>query len=118
MSFAPIESPTMPSALDHKIQQAIGDAAEGPLNELRRQIGRTLEFMDAQRRQLQPAAIWLLGGGASLGNLGPYLQSGLGLPVHVWHLPPHERPIACAAGNRSAAFGAAAALSASAWRAA
>ena len=42
----------------------------------------------------------------------------LSLPVHIWKLAPEAEPIACAAGNRSAVFGSAAALSALAWRAA
>jgi len=103
---------------DPKTQAAITDAAEAPLNELIRQIGRTLEFMEAQRRQLHPAAIWLLGGGASMRNVGPCLERALGLPVHIWNVSPDQAPIPCAAGDRSAVFGAAVALSASAWRAA
>jgi hypothetical protein len=113
-----VEKPAATWLADHKTQSAIADAAAAPINELIRQIGRTLEFMEAQRRQLHPAAIWLLGGGASLCNVGPYLEQALGLAVQTWNLPPAEAPIPCAAGYRSAVFGGAVALSASAWRAA
>jgi Tfp pilus assembly PilM family ATPase len=113
-----VEKPVTTWPADHKTQAAITDAAAAPINELIRQIGRTLEFMEAQRRQLHPAAIWLLGGGASLCNVGPYLEQALGLAVQTWNLPPAEAPIPCAAGYRSAVFGGAVALSASAWRAA
>ena len=51
-------------------------------------------------------------------NIGPYLAGALALPVHIWGLAPAESPIECAAGNRAAVFGSAAALSALAWRAA
>lgn len=93
-------------------------ATSNVLDELVRQISRTLQFTEMQRRHLQPAAIWLLGGGASLKNVAPYLSQALSLPVHVVSLKPAEEPILCAAGVRSAVFGNAAALSALAWRAA
>jgi type IV pilus assembly protein PilM len=103
---------------DEKIQLAITEAASAPIQELIRQIGRTLQFMEAQRRQLQPAAVWLLGGGASMRNAAAFLEQGLTLPVHAWEMSAADAPIACAAGARSAVFGGAVALSASAWRAA
>ena len=98
--------------------QAIAAAAAGTLDELVRQISRTLQFTEMQRRHLQPAAVWLMGGGASMKNIGPYLTEALSLPVHIWSLPPEAEPIPCAAGSRAAVFGNAAALSALAWRAA
>jgi type IV pilus assembly protein PilM len=98
--------------------QAITEAASPALDELVRQIGRTLQFTETQRRHLQPAGIWLLGGGASLKNVEAYLSNALSLPVHIVTLAADSEPIACAAGNRSAVFGNAAALSALAWRAA
>jgi type IV pilus assembly protein PilM len=97
---------------------AITAAASGVLDELVRQVSRTLQFTEMQRRHLQPTAVWLLGGGASVKNIGPYLSQALSLPVHILSLSPVEEPIACAAGARSAVFGTAAALSAMAWRAA
>jgi type IV pilus assembly protein PilM len=110
--------PATTSTADPTIQAAIADAADAPIQELTRQIKRTLEFTEAQRRQLQPAAVWLLGGGGSMRNVGPYLEQVLELPVHPWTLPAAEAPIACAAGSRAAVFGGAVALSASVWRAA
>ena len=107
------ERPTNRSAT-----QAIYDAAAPTLDELVRQISRTLQFTEMQRRHLQPAGIWLMGGGASLKNIESYLSHALSLPVHVVTLAPESEPIACAVGNRSAVFANAAALSALAWRAA
>jgi type IV pilus assembly protein PilM len=103
---------------DQAVRTAITDAVAAPIQELTRQIKRTLEFMEAQRRQHQPAAVWLMGGGASMANAAPYLEQPLGLPVHVWKLPARDMPIPCAALARSAVFGPAVALSASVWRAA
>jgi type IV pilus assembly protein PilM len=103
---------------DAKLQASITSAAAEPLNELARQIGRTLQFMETQRRHLQPEAMWLLGGGASMRNVREYLSRILPLPIHVWKIEAGAAPIACAAGQRSAMFGGAVALSALAWRAA
>jgi type IV pilus assembly protein PilM len=103
---------------ERDVAQAITEAAAPALDELVRQIGRTLQFTEMQRRHLQPAGIWLLGGGASLKNVAAYLSDALSLPVDIVTLAPESDPIACAAGNRSAVFGNAAALSALAWRAA
>ena len=98
--------------------KAITSAAAGTLDELVRQLSRTLQFTEMHRRHLQPAAVWLMGGGASMKNIGPYLAEALSLPVHIWSLAPEGEPIECAAGNRAAVFGSAAALSSLVWRAA
>jgi type IV pilus assembly protein PilM len=104
--------------IESDIACAISEAAARSVDELVRQISRTLQFMEMQRRHLQPSSIWLMGGGASLKNVGPCLSEVLSLPVHTFMLAPDSKPIACAAGSRSAVFGSAAALSALAWRAA
>jgi Tfp pilus assembly PilM family ATPase len=103
---------------DTHTPRAIADAVGGTVEELVRQIGRTLQFTEMQRRHLQPAAVWLMGGGASMKSIPAYLAKALSLPVHVWSMPPQDEPIDCAAGNRAAVFGSAAALSALAWEAA
>jgi type IV pilus assembly protein PilM len=101
---------------DAEAQAAITDAASETLDELIRQLKRTLQFMESQRRHLQPTALWLMGGGASLRNVAPHLAHAIQLPVHVWALP--DPPNACAQRQRGALFSGAAALSALAWRAA
>jgi Tfp pilus assembly PilM family ATPase len=106
-----------PSAED-ATRRSITEVAARPLEELVRQVRRTLQFTESQRRHLQPAAIWLLGGGAAMRNIGAYMEQQLGLPVQTWNVPHEEEAIACAAGNRAAMFSGALALSAAAWRAA
>jgi Tfp pilus assembly PilM family ATPase len=113
-----LTAPEATGAADTSTQAAITDAAAETMEELVRQIGRTLHFMESQRRHLQPSDIWLLGGGASMLNVGPYLGQRLPLPVHTWKMPAAAESIACAAGQRSAVFSSAAALSALAWGAA
>jgi type IV pilus assembly protein PilM len=103
---------------DAQIQSAISQAAGETLEELVSQLARTLQFAETQRRYLQPTCVWLMGGGASMRNVAAYLANALQIQVNVWHMPPDDEPIHCAADHRAAVFGTAAALSASAWRAA
>ena len=107
------------SPIDQEIQPAITAAASDALEQLVRQLARTLQFAESQRRHLQPEAVWLMGGGASMRNINHYLTEALKLPVHVWTLSAADAtPIECATDNRSALFGGAVALSSLAWRAA
>jgi Tfp pilus assembly PilM family ATPase len=102
-------------AVDHEAQAAITDAAEETIDELARQIGRTLHFMESQRRHLQPSSIWLMGGGASMNNIGPRLAEQLRMAVHIWQIPADGGQMPWAAGPRAAVFAQAAALSALGW---
>ncbi len=111
-----VTAPEGSGPADTRTQSAITDAAQETIEELARQIGRTLHFMDAQRRHLHPAAIWLLGGGASMCNIGPYLAQALAMPVHIWKMTAESQEMPWASGPRSAMFGGAVALSALAWR--
>jgi len=102
---------------DQKVQAALGDAISTTVNGLSEQLLRTLQFLEMQRRHLHPTSVWLMGGGASMRNIGPWLSHRLQIPVQVWNLP-CEEGIAAADGKSSALFAGAAALSALAWRAA
>jgi Tfp pilus assembly PilM family ATPase len=99
------------------VQRAITGAAAPAVNELVSQVRRTLQFMASQRSP-SPSACWLMGGGASIRNIGPYLSDALAMPVNIWQLPGDDGELPCMAGNRSAVFSGAAALSALAWEAA
>jgi type IV pilus assembly protein PilM len=103
---------------DPQIQSAISEAAAETLDEVANQLARTLQFAETQRRHLQPSGVMLMGGGASLRNVAPYLAAALQIPVDVWHMSPEAEPIPCAEEHRAAIFGGAAALSATVWRAA
>jgi Tfp pilus assembly PilM family ATPase len=103
---------------DLPAQRAITEAARATLEELLRETRRTLQFVEMQRRHLQPASVWLLGGGATLRNIAPYLEETLELPVRVWSAPTDAERLPFAAGECAALFAGAVALSALAWRAA
>jgi Tfp pilus assembly PilM family ATPase len=101
-------------AADRTVQEALTDAIDKVLDGLRDQMRRTLQFLELQRRHLHPMGVWLMGGGASLRNVVPWLAAEMQLPVHLWNIPCEEE--ACRAGNQRAVFAGAAALSAMAWR--
>jgi Tfp pilus assembly PilM family ATPase len=81
-------------------------------------VKRTLRFLEMQRRYQHPTGLWLMGGGASVRNIGPYLTEAIGMPVHIWDPPADPEIDEVAQGRHSALFGAAFALSTLAWRAA
>jgi type IV pilus assembly protein PilM len=112
------KSTTADASSDEATQAAITHAVEATLDELVRQIRRTLSFTEAQRRHLQPAEIWLMGGGASMRNVASFLGELVELPVQIWTLPADEALPDCASGARAALFSGAATLSAAVWRAA
>lgn len=96
------------------LQMTITRAASETIDELVSQVLRTLQFV-ASQQSLSPSMCWLMGGGASIRNIGPYLSDALAMPVRIWQLPTDGDQLSCTTGNRSAVFGAAAALSALAW---
>jgi Tfp pilus assembly PilM family ATPase len=103
---------------DEPLQKAISDATAETTEELVRQLKRTIQFLELQRRHLHPETVWLLGGGASMRNIGPYLERALRLPVQIWSVSDPPLPLGDTLPHRLAVFGGAVALSALAWRAA
>jgi Tfp pilus assembly PilM family ATPase len=105
-------------AQDAAMQAALADTMADSIERLLAQARRTLQFLDIQRRHLQPTEIWLMGGGASLRNIRNRLAHELQIPIHIWRLPCANDSLPCASGHRAALFAGAAALSALAWRSA
>jgi Tfp pilus assembly PilM family ATPase len=107
------------SAADEpQIQSAVTAAIAEVIGSLVEQIERTLRFVEQQRRQQHPTSLSLMGGGASMRNIGPYLAAALNLPVTIWHLPPERERSSVVDASQAPLFGPALALSALAWRAA
>lgn len=103
---------------DRQVQRAITDAAAPVIETLSREVSRTLQFLETQRRHLQPTAVWLFGGGATLRHIGARLEQLIRFPVKTWSLAVDGQAMPYAMGTRSALFAGAMALSALAWRAA
>jgi Tfp pilus assembly PilM family ATPase len=72
---------------DYEIQSAVTDAAGAVLEELTNEIRRTIRYLEVQRSKLRPSALWILGGGACIRNLAPYIEPAIGLPVRIWDIP-------------------------------
>ena len=106
------------SSDEHEIQMAITDAVSDSAAALVEQIERTLRFLESQRHHQHPTSLWLMGGGASVRNIGPYLSSSLQMPVCIWNVPGELHGNGLVRGQQNALFGTAVALSALAWRAA
>jgi type IV pilus assembly protein PilM len=98
-----------------EIQAAVTTAIAEPVGHLVGEIQRTLHFFDLQRRHLRPSSIVLMGGGASVKNIGPHLSELLALPVAVWNVPSEPTELEENRGGRRALFGNAVALSALGW---
>lgn len=81
--------PAEEDSSDKEVQSAICDAASVALEELAGEMHRTIRYLEVQRSNLLPNALWLLGGGASMRNLASFVQQAVGLPTHVWKMP-HE----------------------------
>ena len=68
------------------------------------QIERTLRFVESQRRHQHPTSLWLMGGGASVRNIGPYLSAALDMPVSIWRCADRARPRRANCPSRQAAL--------------
>ncbi len=70
-----------------EIREILGDIVAEALEALVGELRRTLSYPELHRSQLIPQRIWLVGGGATLGQLDIFLRRHLGLPFEVWRLP-------------------------------
>jgi Tfp pilus assembly PilM family ATPase len=101
-----------------EVREAIAAAVADTVDALVDEIRRTLQFVELQRRHLHPTTVWLVGGGASLRNVGPQLSTALNLPVSTWELPVDPASRCKMPSHQAPLFAGAIALSALAWRAA
>ena len=74
----------------HPLQRMLLNAATEHLDRFSEEIRRTLAYFRAQRRELIPERIWLMGGGASVAGAAPWLSSACETPVETWKLPAAE----------------------------
>ena len=116
--LAPRDADVQSDTGDRELQSAITSAISDVAASLVEQVKRTTRFVESQRRHQHPTSLWLMGGGASVHNIAPYLAAQLEMPVLAWHVPADRDVNEALRGPRSALFGPALALSALAWRAA
>lgn len=103
---------------NREVQSAIAGAISEIATSLAEQVERTLRFVESQRRHQHPSTLLLMGGGASVRNIAPYLSALVDMPVVTWQVPADREVDESLQGPRSALFGPALALSSLAWRAA
>ncbi|MCC6492038.1 MAG: hypothetical protein IT424_03350 [Pirellulales bacterium] len=94
----------------------IADVLGQQLDQLVREVRRTLSFWQGIVRGREPDSIFLFGGGGALAGVDTELSRAVGLPVASWRLSA-ERAEDEAVLPPPALFGAAAGLSALAWEA-
>lgn len=114
----PREAAATDESGNRELQAAVTSAVSEIAASLVEQIDRTLRFVESQRRHQHPAALVLMGGGASVRNIAPYLSAALETPVATWQVPMDRTIDEVLQGPRSSLFGPALALSTLAWRAA
>lgn len=114
----PRDAPAGDEGGDRELQSAVTSAISEIASSLVEQVNRTLRFVESQRRHQHPTSLLLMGGGASVRNMGPFLSAALDMPVATWQVPLDRGVDQMLQGRRSALFGPALALSALAWRAA
>jgi Tfp pilus assembly PilM family ATPase len=70
----------------HPLQQAMAEAAVEQLARFAEEVKRTLAYFDAQRRELIPERVWLLGGGAAIPGAARWLAAACDVPVKAWQI--------------------------------
>jgi Tfp pilus assembly PilM family ATPase len=70
--------------------EAVDVALAQPLEQLARELKRTLTYWHGQARASAPQAIYMFGGGASLPGIDRRVREIANLDVHVWNLAPEN----------------------------
>lgn len=66
------------------IQQTLHDFVLEPVNVIAKEVNRTIRFLENQQKALVPSKLVLFGGGATLKNVAPLLESKVRMPAEVW----------------------------------
>jgi Tfp pilus assembly PilM family ATPase len=118
LSLYGLPGPARDDANTEAMQQILGDITSRPLDEMRRQLAKTLAYLNVHRASLMPRRICLMGGGATIRNVAPWLSERLDVAVETWQFPAgrnSEPDTAGAPPSEMPLWAGAAALSALAW---
>ncbi len=66
------------------IQQSVHDMVLEPVNAISKEINRTIQFLKNQQRALTPKKLVLFGGGGTLRNVVPLLESKIRMHTESW----------------------------------
>ena len=100
---------------DRQLQDVIAELVSETVNGIVEEMGRTRAYLSTLGSEVVPEGVCLLGDGAAIRNLAPYLSEKTGLSVWNWDLPGAERDQAGHGRTCPALLGVAAALSSIAW---
>lgn len=93
----------------------VAELVKEPLDQLERELSRTLSYLNGLRRTIQPRQIFLFGGGGLIQGVAQYLTRQLKIETSVWELNPNQLEGATRGAESQCMFGPALALSALAW---
>jgi type IV pilus assembly protein PilM len=86
-----------------------------PLEQLHRELARTITHLQGQRRSIVPQGVYLFGGGATIRGLAEHLTEKLDLEHRVWQFGGSDANGSHVDGLQTCLLGPAVALSALAW---
>jgi Tfp pilus assembly PilM family ATPase len=105
----------LPEAATTETNSIVAELIEEPLQQLRREIARTIAHLQGQRRTIVPQGVYLFGGGATMRGLAGYLTEKLELEHRVWQFGGSDATESHLNGVQTCLLGPAVALSALAW---
>ncbi|MCA9076291.1 MAG: pilus assembly protein PilM [Planctomycetaceae bacterium] len=71
-----------------ELQETVFEMAAAPLQRFEEELSRTITFLRQQRPSIVPGKLCLMGGGATLRGVAPWVEHTIGVPTSVWELPP------------------------------
>jgi type IV pilus assembly protein PilM len=93
----------------------VAELISEPLEQLRRELSRTISHLQGQRRSIVPQGVYLFGGGATIRGLAEHLSEKLELEHRVWQFGGSDATESNLNGLQTCLLGPAVALSALAW---
>lgn len=72
---------------NRQVYDAVAGFVREPLRKVALQVERTISFATQMDGSLQPARLWLFGGGGMIGGVDQLLASHLDIPTEPWALP-------------------------------
>jgi len=69
-----------------ELQHVIADVATEAIGVFVDELNRTLAYLKGHLSSLVPSRLWLLGGGATVKNVSPYVSGRINVPVHPWRI--------------------------------
>lgn len=102
---------------DGSIEEHVTELAAPPLHQLKAELSKTFSYLRQQWPQFLPAEACLVGGGATIRQIGAKLSTELGVPISAWNFDCQPSARAALRGRPVELLAQAAALSELGWAA-